>query len=793
MIYNFSENYHYLKHIINNWLSNNLILITLVIIFPNTFHAQSPIAPGQWRDHLPYKRIFKIIEAKNKIYCLTPHSLFYINKTDNTFNSISRVQGLAEASFATIAYDNANDILVIIYDNFNIDFLSSKGVTNFPIIKNKLSLLNKRANNAIVYQSKVYIACGFGIVVIDLKNQNISDTYYIGTGGQKEEVTDISIDGTYIYASTTNRIYKGLLNDPFLVDNSHWLKIKEVSASARIKQIAILGNKLYALIKGTAYRTDSLIYYDGNNWSANALLVDEIRSISVANDKLMASSFYVHEVNSSGNIKAKYDCYFSDYALTDADNNTWVADRYAGLYKYNIQGIRETVPINSPTFVENVQVDVFDGQIWTTAGSLSPSWLNEYNKRGFAGYFNNQWHSYYSDVTPELVNYHDFMNVRINPYNPTQVFISGWWAGVVLFENEKFTFFTDQNSSLQQDYLWPGHYFVYGLAFDNNQNLWVTNSRAPRPLSVRTHQGKWKNFPLPLVDKNSYYVGDIIVTSWGHKWITIPKQFTSTLIIFDDNNTIENENDDRSTTFSINNLVNEGNALVASNYIYCLAEDKEGDIWLGTDAGVVRITGAPYIFSEGYTKASKILVSLNIGENLGAYLLETERINAIAVDGGNRKWIATQNSGAYLVSPDGTTEIQHFTVDNSPLLSNTVLDIAIDHKTGEVFFATDKGLISYRGYSTAGNEDFGNVYVFPNPVRENYTGDIIITNLLSNAIVKITDVSGNLVYETRAFGGQAVWNGKNYRGQRVATGVYLVFCSNDDGTKTKVVKLLFIH
>jgi hypothetical protein len=174
-------------------------------------------------------------------------------------------------------------------------------------------------------------------------------------------------------------------------------------------------------------------------------------------------------------------------------------------------------------------------------------------------------------------------------------------------------------------------------------------------------------------------------------------------------------------------------------------------------------------------------------------LLSTEKINDIAVDGGNRKWIATEKSGVFLVSDDGKKEIRHFTEENSPLFSNNVLTLAVNDLTGEVFFGTDKGIVSYRGEATEATDDFGKVYVFPNPVREDFEGDITVTGLARDANVKFTDISGNLVYETTALGGQAVWDGRNFRGERVHTGVYLVFCTNRDGSRTRVTKLLFIH
>ena len=189
----------------------------------------------------------------------------------------------------------------------------------------------------------------------------------------------------------------------------------------------------------------------------------------------------------------------------------------------------------------------------------------------------------------------------------------------------------------------------------------------------------------------------------------------------------------------------------------------------------------------------RLFVPRNDGSDKGDLLLGTETVTSIEVDGANRKWLGTKNGGVFLVSDDGQTQIHSFNTDNSPLLSNSVTDIAIDENTGEVFFATFNGIISYISDATGPDQAFNDVYVFPNPVRPEYQGKIVINGLIENTYVKITDLNGNLVYETMSQGGRAVWDGNNFRGDRVSTGIYLVFCTNEDGSQTHMTKLMFIH
>jgi len=228
------------------------------------------------------------------------------------------------------------------------------------------------------------------------------------------------------------------------------------------------------------------------------------------------------------------------------------------------------------------------------------------------------------------------------------------------------------------------------------------------------------------------------------------------------------------------------------NNLFAISTDNDGNIWIGTDTGPAVFYNPGKVFSGGL-KASRIKIPRNDGSGLADWLLGTETVTSIAIDGANRKWFGTMSSGAYLMSDDAKKELLHFNSTNSPLLSDNIVRIAINGLTGEVWFGTSEGMISFRGEATTGKEDYSGVYVFPNPVREDYEGMVTVTGLIENSSVKITDVSGNLVYETTSLGGQVTWDLRNYRSARVATGVYLIFCSNADGTLAAVTKMLVIR
>jgi hypothetical protein len=225
-----------------------------------------------------------------------------------------------------------------------------------------------------------------------------------------------------------------------------------------------------------------------------------------------------------------------------------------------------------------------------------------------------------------------------------------------------------------------------------------------------------------------------------------------------------------------------------ANNVSGIVKDKNGFIWIGTDDGIAVIQCPQNVFSSQGCDAVLPVVTQG---GFNQYLFKGEQVQSIAVDGADRKWVATKN-GAFLISREGDKVIYRFTETNSPLLSNDVRGVTIDGRTGEVFFATVNGICSFRSTATEGGETNSNVLVFPHPVPPGYSGTIAIRGLVNNALVKITELDGRLVYQARASGGQAVWDGRDYKGRRIAAGVYLVLISEEGRKENFATKIVFI-
>jgi ligand-binding sensor domain-containing protein len=372
--------------------------------------------------------------------------------------------------------------------------------------------------------------------------------------------------------------------------------------------------------------------------------------------------------------------------------------------------------------------------------------------------------------------------LRVIPGKNNNYFISTWGMGLLEYSGTTLVNNYNQSNSPLNSTV-PGQPFVRisGLAFDNDDNLWVTHSGVENNLKVIRPDRSWVTIPVTI---NAPTIGDIIITQTGKKWIVLPRGHG--IFVYDDKNTLSTFNDDEYRKMTV--IDTEGNTIP---FVYCTTEDLEGNIWVGTDQGPVIYFNPERVFADDI-KASRIKIPRNDGSGLADYLLNSEQITSIAIDGANRKWIGTQNSGAYLLSADGITTIRHYTKENSPLLSNTILSLSVDLSNGVVWFGTPDGVVSQRGDAPGGKDELKNVYSFPNPVRHDYNGVVTITGLARDTNVKITDISGNLVFETTSTGSEATWNLLNYIGERVATGVYLAFCATPGGTGSTVIKMLVI-
>ena len=745
--------------------------------------AQPPI--GLWREHLPYNSAIDVTAGNGKVYCATPYSLFTVSVADNTTERWSRITGLNETGISAIQYDGGSNKLLIAYSNSNIDIIYRNDIYNVPDIKRSTIIGDKTIYNIYPLAKNYYLSTGLGIIVIDGEKYEVKDSWFIGNGGSQVSVKGVTSDGTFFYAATTEGIKKAAISSPNLANYANW---QTVSGTNGLPAGACK-NVLQVQGKVIVEKDDSLFIQNGINWSLLYTDTWPFISSNTSENKIQlcerrpAGSSRVLVLNADGSISRTLATAtaisFPRKAIL-LNNDPWVADQFGCLSHFGpAQSYSSYIP-NSPQGLANGEMIVNNSAFYATAGTVNDAWNYQYNGDGIYALADGNWNNtnrYKYTVIDSLLDY-----VTIAADKRDETIWAGSYGGGLLHIKPGPAFEIFKQNNLGATVGDPASYRVAGLAFDEENNLWISNFGSSQPLRVRKNDGNWKSFSLPFsLFENA--LSQIIVDNNNYKWIVAP--LGNGLICFDQGASIDNTGDDKWKRLGPGSGI--GNLPAAD--VRCIATDKSGYIWVGTTDGIGVIQCPELTFSGSACDAVWPIIP---NGNFAGYLFKGQEIRSIATDGADRKWVATKN-GVFLISTAGDKVIYQFTEDNSPLLSNDVKKITIDGKTGEVFFATQKGICSFRSTATEGGELNENVLVFPNPVPPGYSGTIGIRGLVNNAIVKITEPDGRLVYQTRALGGQAVWDGKNYRGQKISSGVYLVLVADDGQKERTAAKIFFIQ
>ena len=468
-------------------------------------------------------------------------------------------------------------------------------------------------------------------------------------------------------------------------------------------------------------------------------------------------------------------------------------DEYKDLEKY--RPIVETLDPIGPKYNHFYESVFLNGKLYTTGGYFL-SGMNDYNYPGTVQVLDgNDWMIYEDNLSEKTgYPYLDMNCISVDPTDETHLFAGGR-CGLYEFKNGKLlNYYNKDNSPLrpaidQGKELGNDYVIINGIQFDKTGNLWVLNSQSKGVnLLLFTKDKEWENHHQELLEDSEGVtltgLRSMFFDSRGYLWFVNTYWKDESVFCY-------NPSNDKLIKYS--SFVNQDGFPYSPTYMNSVCEDKEKNIWVGTNIGPFMIK-SDEVGQEDVT-FYQIKVPRNDGTNYADYLLNNVNINHIAIDGGNRKWFATNGAGAFLIDADNITQISNFMKENSYLLSNNIYSTAINQKNGEVFFLTDKGLCSYQSDATEPSEEMteDNVYAYPNPVTPDYTGLITITGLTYDADVKITSSNGALIAQGRSNGGTFTWDGNDRQGRRVASGIYFVITATSDGNQGTVCKIAIIN
>ncbi len=751
---------------------------------------------GQWRPELSYNKGLDVADAEEKVYAIANGNLFSYSKSDNSIERLSKVNGWSDIGVSAINYSKDRKVLVVAYANSNLDLLEKDVVVNISDIKSKQILGDKSVNNIFFDGDFAYLACGFGIIKLNIVKKEIADTYYIGTNGAAVNVRDVLTDGNYVFAATDDGIYRASKNNTFLSDFNQWTRFFNDST---FNTMALFNGNIVVNKYSSIYNNDKIYTFDPATPILIPLVLQNYTSntchnIRAFNSKLVVTFDEFIDVYdaSFASVVHIYDYFQADLpgfaplkCVLDTEGKEWIADRKSALMKGDGPFLFERFAPEGPNTNSVTAISVENGNLWVAPGSKDAAWGNLFNIDGVSGFYNGSWTNVTNKTSVAIDTLFDIITVLADPNDPKRCFAGSWSNGLIEIKEGKVSaVYNEKNSTLRQrpEFRWIG---VGGLDFDKGGTVWFTNSYTKNALQALDINGNFTAFDCGS-ELNNTLVGNVVATSSGPKWMMLPNG--NGVLVYDDNSTLDDPSDDKIKKLNFT----AGSGGIVGSDVSAMAEDADGQMWIGTDKGISVFYSPIAVFGTGSFDAQQIKLEQ---DGYVQNLLETELVTAIAVDGANRKWIGTQNSGVYFMSDDGTQQLAHYTAANSPLFSDEIRSIAINGKNGQVYFATANGIVSYKSTATDGADKFvkEEVFAYPNPVRPDYTGTIAIKGLTKNADVKITDISGTLIFQTKALGGQAIWNGRDTKGTKAQSGVYTIFCASEDGSKTIISKLLFLN
>lgn len=769
---------------------------------------RAQLAVGNWQIYSSIGDPVKVIDTEERVYFVSGISLFSFDKVTEEVEAYNKNNQLNDTEVSSIYYNHDKNYLVVVYANSNIDILYDNGkVYNIPDIKNAIMTASKTINDVKFYDNRIYMATDFGIVVLNDEKYEVSESYNYG-----QKVNLVGACNNYWFMVTSNAIYY-IESDAVKYNLDNW-KILESVAGTTIYELLPFNDKyLFYSKNGTIYFYEigesalSLLgslnlgvthidkYYD--TFILRGLVYVVFCKPEIVNGALQFENVFNFQNQSDYLVNVETSSY-------EKDKSIWALGEH-GLCHFSMDGGQVTF-LKEPFLphVLNVadpwNLTINDNKLYVSNSGPRLGTEDQYVKTRISVLDQNEWSLIDVGEVPLVNNKHasylySSYNMAFDPDDPSLFYIGTWFEGMYkIKENECVGHYTHLNSPFQLNWVLSVPY----ITFDEHKNLWVSSVpylyMLPREKqSVSTDEltiNDWYQFDYPEIANNKY-AKLLIPKHSTAKWV-VKGSWEGSIFVFDDKGTYNTTADDKTKNFV--SFVDQDNKTFTPNYYTCIAEDNNGQIWIGTTVGPIVITNPNNVFNDNF-RCTRIKIARNDGTDNADYLLQNIEITDIFVDGANRKWIGTTESGLYVVSADGSEILEHFTTENSQLPSNYITEVVVDPITGVAYVGTTSGLAAYRSDAVQASEDFSSVYAFPNPVRPDYEGWISVTGLMDNSLVKITDVSGNLFFEGYSNGGQISWDGRDRNGNRVKTGVYLVFASSTATGKQSgvVTKILVVN
>ena len=745
-------------------MKKNTLVFLFVLLFINAFAQNN----SKWSDLFSYNNVLAFKENNGKIIAATENGVFYYDTTSGEIKKLSKANGLHEVKISAFDYNPETNVAIIGYQSGNLDVVTDDAITyvvDIPLSQSYTG--SKSINNISINGDKAVISVGYGVSIFNVNRKEFGDTCFFFNGSTYEKVLEATIKDDVVYAVTGSSLKYHPLDVTFSVYRS-WSSVAGAYTQIDSKDILALA-------------TNTNVYY-GNvgGFVAIPQSFTKVKDVRLKNSNIVIADLNkVYVYNTSGVLQKTVDISEEVNTANIIGNTVYTGTQFSGIYDENKNSYKPDGPYSNISY----KVNLLGNQIWVATGGREEYNTPTYTNLGYYHYDGTKWN--YPDYFKTSTFQWNILDVKPNPVKPTEVYFTNYsffsgQKGIYKMENNSFV-----KAYLQEPSV-PYNNRVVGLTFDEQNNLLCSAGffNTPNQPTAGFYYYNIATDSFTKVPVASTYRSNDVFTKDGVLYAPSPYENGGGLIVYNYNNTLSQMGDDASK------VINKTSGTPEDGIISAVI-DKNDDLWLGGFTGLRVLPGASSILTTQNPKAEPIVITQN---NIPEELFKDLKIISIDVDSGNQKWVSVEGGGVFYLSSNGENTIQHFTKLNSPLPDDTVTDVKVDQKTGKVYFSTYDGIVVYQGDVINVSADFGNVKVYPNPVvTAQYKGNVKITGLAEKTNIRITDAAGNLVHQNVAKGGYYEWNLNNQRGVRVASGIYFVLMTNEDGTDKATAKIAVVN
>lgn len=785
-------------------------LFFILIAFVSFTTAVAQTAVGNWKVYSMFSDIKKMEQSHNKVYYLSGTNLFSFDKETEETYSYTLKNKLNDITVDNIYYNNEKNYLLITYSSGNIDLLYDDGtVVNLPDIKNSTLNYSLEINDVAFLGDCIYVATKFGLIVFDETRHEVKYS-----GVYDKEISLVACVGDYIVIDQNRALYYIHKDDRFETFDSY----TNIAKGNYLDDMqGISDNKM--LVRLTS-KNINLYTIDFSLNKINSTSVDVTKTASnIVNGKeevYFVSNNTVNSVSSDG-VKTSHSSIPAELSsqivsIWDDPDKLWVGNK-DGIANYDVSDNGLTVLYDKfkPQAL-NVDYPVFitsdkNGKIYVSNMSESMYYDFTYRNKSFISSIDKDeikdvaptefTASHRSNPSKEIL--YDTYQLAVDPEDPEIYYVGSFWEGLYKVKDGKtIAQYNPENSSLTES--WGCR--VNAVAFDKENNLWCTNEIVAEglpslhilPAEARKKETTTVQDWIPITLGSFYSSKDVrlLMCKKSNMIFICDGKWIGYVVAYDTNGTYTDTSDDKFMMW--NKFIDQDGKNYSYNRVSALAEDKNGKVWIGTTSGIIEISNPKNATNTSLT-VTRLKVPRNDGTNYADYLLDGVHVTSISVDNSNRKWIGTMSDGVYLVNENGTEILEHFTSENSYLPGGITYSVLAHPHNNSVFMGTEFGLVEYSSDSSPAKEDYSEIYAYPNPVKPEYTGLITITGLMDNSLIKIADSAGNVFYSSRSEGGMVTWDGCNSAGERVKSGVYFVYVSQNENEQSSgaVTKIMIIN